>query len=106
MNRMTRRRIQKLERAINPPEVDDSRITVRFAHLHQLPNTYLGERHQRLVKGYPSEDPNTDCVIQECRGPGPELNVDFGRNNTILVQFVESDGDGHPKGCWPEKPQD
>ena len=70
-----------------------------------LPPTYVGEKHEVLVTGYPSEDPGNDCVIQERPGPGPELEFDFRKNTkrrTILVQFVESDGNGHPKGYLPE----
>jgi len=101
-NHTTQRRIQELERAFNPPAADDDRIIVRYAHFWQLPHTYRGERHERLVKGFPSEATDTDCVIQEYPGPGPKLKFDFGTGKTILVHFVESDGDSHPKGYWPD----
>jgi hypothetical protein len=74
-------------------------------HLHKCPHTYVGARHRVLVKGYPYtlEEPG-ECVIQEYPGPGPELKFDFDRDGrrTILVEFVESDGDGHTKPYWPE----
>jgi hypothetical protein len=59
------------------------------------------------VKGYPykAEEPG-ECVIQEYPGPGPELKFDFDKDDgrrTILVEYVESDGDGHTKPYWPEE---
>jgi len=77
-------------------------ITVRFAHLHSLPHTYTGERHERLIHGFPSGEPGNGCVIQEYPGPRPKLDFGFAPG-TILVRFVGSDGDSHPKGYWPEE---
>ena len=71
-------------------------VSVLFAHVHMLPPTYVGERHEVLVKGYPSQDPNNDCIIQELPGPGPELEFYLEtKRRTMLVRFVESDGNGH-----------
>jgi hypothetical protein len=95
------RRIRELEELKKP--VEDDKITIRYAHLHLLPHTYIGEKHRILVTGFPSESPDTDCVIQEYPGPGPELNFGFGRR-TLVIEFVESDGNGHTKGYLPEDP--
>ena len=75
-------------------------VTIRFAHLHSLPYTYTGERHERLIRGFPSDVPDGDCVIQEYPGPGPRLDFGFGPG-TMLLKFIESDGNGHTKGYWP-----
>jgi hypothetical protein len=80
--------------------VEDGKIALRFAHVLLPPHTYVGERHRVLVKGFPSESPKTECVIQEYPGPGPVLNFGFNRR-TILVEFVESDGSGRAKGYSP-----
>ena len=97
------RRIQQLEERARPATADGN-IHVRFAHVQMLPHTYTGERHRRLVRGTPSESPDNDCLIKELPGPGPDLHFDFEEcGRTILVQFVEADGDGHPKGYWPEE---
>jgi hypothetical protein len=96
------RRIRELEELRKP--LEDGRITLRYAHLHMLPRTYIGEKHRVLVAGFPSESPDTDCVIQEFPGPGPELNFGFDRR-TILIKFVESNGNGRTKGYLPDDPE-
>ena len=97
------RRLDRIEELKKPAM--DNRVNIRYANLHMLPHTYVGEKHRVLVKGYPYtlEEPG-ECVIQEYPGPGPELKFDFDRDGrrTILVEFVESDGDGHTKPYWPE----
>jgi hypothetical protein len=96
-------RVDRIEELKRP--ATDNRIYVRHAHLHLLPHTYIGEKHRVLVTGYPSESADTDCVIQEYPGPGPELKFDFDKGDgrrTLLIGLVESDGDGHTKGYWPE----
>jgi len=101
-NRLAKR-LERVEQLIMPAE--KVRVSIRFAHVHKLPHTYVGEKHEVLVKGYPSEDPNNDCIIQELPGPGPKLEFDFRKDpkrHTILVRFVESDGNGHVKGYLPE----
>ena len=102
-NRLTKR-LERVEQLMMPAE--KVRVSIRFAHVHKLPHTYVGEKHEVLVKGYPSEDPGNDCIIQEFPGPGPELEFDFRKDpkrHTILVRFVESDGNGHVKGYLPEQ---
>jgi hypothetical protein len=98
------KRLERVEQLIIPPEKD--RISIRFAHVRMLPHTYVGEKHEVLIKGYPSEEPGNDCVIQEFPGPGPELKFEFpkvpGRRRTLLVRFLEADGDGRPMGYVPE----
>jgi hypothetical protein len=66
-----------------------------------LPHSYIGQKHRVLVTGFPSENPDTDCVIQEFPGPGPELNFGFEKR-TILIEFLQSDGNGRPEGYLPE----
>jgi hypothetical protein len=102
---MTRfaRRLERIEHSLMPPE--KHKISIRFAHVHILPPTHVGEKHEVLVKGYPSEDPTNECIIHEFPGPGPELDFDFRKDTkrrTILVRFLESDGNGRPKGYLPE----
>ena len=97
-------RLDRIEELKKPAM--DNRVNIRYAHLHMLPHTYVGEKHRVLVKGYPykGEEPG-ECVIQEYPGPGPELKFDFDKDDgrrTILVEYVESDGDGHTKPYWPE----
>ena len=70
------RRIQQLEERARPATAD-GKIHVRFAHLQKLPHTYTGERHRRLVRGTPSENPDNGCLIKEFPGPGPDLHFDF-----------------------------
>jgi hypothetical protein len=93
------RRIRELEE-FKP--VEDDKITFRYAHLHLLPHTYFGEKHRVLATGFPSESPDTDCAIQEYPGVGPELDFGFERR-TILIEFVESDGNGRTKGYLPSE---
>jgi len=95
------RRVAALEKCRNR---DDStpKVTLRFAHLHSLPHTYTGERHERLIRRFPCIEPDGDCVIQEYPGPRPRLNFGFAPG-TMLLSFIESDGNGHPKGYWPEE---
>ena len=89
-------RLDRIEELKKPAM--DNRVNIRYADLHMLPHTYVGEKHRVLVKGYPYtlEEPG-ECVIQEYPGPGPELKFDFDKDGrrTILVEYVESDGDGH-----------
>ena len=106
-NRLAKR-LERVEQLMMPAEKYDGKVSLRFAHLHMLPPTYVGEKHEVLVRGYPSEDPHNDCVIQELPGPGPELEFDFRKDTkrrTILVRFLEADGDGRPKGYLPEHAQ-
>ncbi len=77
-----------------------ARITLRYANLDILPPSYKGERHERLIRGLPSEEPGGDCLIQEYPGPGPELDFGFAPG-TLLVQFVAADGEGHPRPYGP-----
>jgi hypothetical protein len=96
-----RSRLQKIENATGK---GDGGITVRFACVHILPPSYVGERHEVLVRGYPSADPGNDCLIREVEGPGPKLEFDFPDANgrrVMLVRFVGTDGDGHPTGDLP-----
>ena len=100
-------RLQRIEQLMRPADKHPG-ISVRFAHMHMLPPSYVGEKHEVLVTGYPSEDPANDCVIQELPGPGPELEFDFRKDTkqqTLLIRFVESDGNGHPKGYLPDSGQ-
>jgi hypothetical protein len=93
--------LERIEELKKP--VDDGKITVRFAYLRMLPHTYVGEKHEVLVQGYPSEDPHNGCVIQEYPGPGPELKFDFPKaRRTLLVRFLEADGDGVETSGNPE----
>jgi hypothetical protein len=104
-NRLAKR-LERIEQVIMPVENDDGKVSIRFAHLHMLPHTYVGEKHEVLVRGYPTEDPYNDCVIQELPGPGPDLEFDFRKDTkrrTILIRFLEADGDGRPKGYLPEE---
>jgi hypothetical protein len=95
------KRLERVEQLIMAAENNDSKVTLRFAHVHMLPPSYVGEKHEVLARGYPSEDPGNDCIIEELPGPGPELEFDFTKDTkrrTILVRFLEADGDGRPKG--------
>jgi len=106
-NRLAKR-LERVEQMKMLAERYDGKVSLRFAHVHMLPPTYVGEKHEVLVRGYPSEDPGNDCVIQELPGPGPELEFDFRKDTkrrTILVRFLEADGDGRPKGYLPEHAQ-
>jgi len=106
-NRLAKR-LERVEQMKMLAEKHDGKVSLRFAHVHMLPPTYVGEKHEVLVRGYPSEDPGNDCVIQELPGPGPELEFDFRKDTkrrTILVRFLEADGDGRPKGYLPEHAQ-
>ena len=96
------RRLDRVEELRKPAE--DDKITVRYAHLRVLPHT-VGEKHEVLVQGYPSEDPHNYCVIQEYPGPGPELKFDFPKvegRRTMLLRFLEADGDGVETSGNPE----
>jgi len=104
-NRLAKR-LERVEQLMTLAEKHDGKVSLRFAHVHKLPHTYVGEKHEVLVRGYPSEDSGNDCIIQEFPGPGPELEFDFRKDpkrHTILVRFVESDGNGHVKGYLPEQ---
>ena len=105
-NRLTKR-LDRIEQVIMPAEKDPG-IRIRFAHVQILAPSYVGDKHEVLVTGYPSEDPGNDCVIQEFPGPGPKLEFDFRKDTkrqTLLVRFVGSDGDGHPNGYLPDSGQ-
>jgi hypothetical protein len=102
-NRLAKR-LERVEQLMMLAEKHDGKVSLRFAHVHMLPHTYVGEKHEVLVRGYPSEDPGNDCIIQEFPGPGPKLEFDFrkdAKRRTILVRFLESDGNGRPKGYLP-----
>jgi hypothetical protein len=99
-SRLTKR-LERVQQLMIPAE--EQSVSVLFAHVHMLPATYVGEKHEVLVKGYPSQDPNNDCIIGELPGPGPELEFDLEtKRHTILVRFVGSDGNGRPEGYPPE----
>ena len=68
-------------------------INLRFAQKRLLPRDYVGERHEVLVRGWPTEtaDRSEDCLIEERPGPGPVLHFDFGsKKRTMVVQFCEA----------------
>ena len=54
-------------------------IKWRYARTRLLPRDHVGEKHEVLVRGWPTEAVARceDCLIEERPGPGPPLNFDF-----------------------------
>ena len=69
----------------------DARIKWRYARKRVLPRDYVGERHEVLVRGWPSETiaKYEDCLIEERPGPGPKLDFGF-TERTHLLYFVSA----------------
>ena len=68
-----------------------ARIKWRYARKLVLPRDYVGERHEVLVRGWPSEAlaKYEDCLIEERPGPGPKLDFGF-TERTHLLYFVSA----------------
>jgi hypothetical protein len=79
--------LERVEELKKPAE--DDTITVRHARVKALPGDYVVEKHEVLVKGWPSETPIIDCELEERPGPGPELDFGF-KDRTILFRYVST----------------
>ena len=83
MNNLQRRleRIGELKRL-----AEDGKITVPICVSKKLATRLRRrEKHEVLVKGWPSETPNTDCELEERPGLGPDFDFGF-KNRTIIVR--------------------
>ena len=85
------RRVTALERRSLAAIEENGRIKWRYAHKRLLPPGYVGERHEVLVRGWPSETfaGYKDCLIEERPGPGPKLDFGF-TERTHLLYFVSA----------------
>jgi hypothetical protein len=85
------RRVVALERKSIAAIEADGRIKWRYAYKRVLPRDYVGERHEVLVRGWPSETVagHEDCLVEERPGPGPKLEFGF-RERTHLLYFVRA----------------
>jgi hypothetical protein len=85
------RRLERIEELKKPAE--DDQITFLQAHVKALPRDYVGEKHEVLIKGWPSEyGKGGECEIEERPGPGPELDFGF-KGRTIFFRYVSWPGD-------------